>query len=312
MWCSRRAVSEANNQALRGFAGTVLVSAVEHDSVLAADPHAAILPVDGDGVIDLDALRARLADVEGPAIVSVMLANNETGVIQPVAEVSAIAREFGALLHCDAVQAAGKIAVDMEDLQADLLTVSAHKLGGPQGVGALVVRDGLDPEPLVRGGGQERRRRAGTENVPGIAGFGVAARHAHENLGSAAAVSRLRDDLESRAREHAPDAVVYGEAVARLANTSCIGLPGVTGEIQVMTLDLAGVAVSAGSACSSGKVSPSHVLRAMGADEDAAKSAIRVSLGRDTGAKDIDRFVEVWSDMARRRSTDMQNRRSVA
>ena len=151
--------SEANNQALRGFTGAVLVSAVEHDSVLAADPDAAVLPVDADGVIDLDALRARLADVEGPVIVSVMLANNETGVIQPVAEVSAIVREFGALLHCDAVQAAGKIAVDMEDLQADLLTVSAHKLGGPQGVGALVVRDGLGPEPLVRGGGQERRRR---------------------------------------------------------------------------------------------------------------------------------------------------------
>ncbi len=304
--------SEANNQALRGFDGAVLVTAVEHDSVLGAVPGAHVMPVDGDGVIDLDGLRDALATVGGPAIVSVMLANNETGVIQPVAEASAIAHERGALLHCDAVQAAGKIAVDMTDLGADLLTVSAHKIGGPQGVGALVVRDGLDIEPLVRGGGQERRRRAGTENAPGIVGFGVAARHARENLETASDLSRLRDDLESRIRASAPDAIVYGKAVARLANTSCIGLPGVTGEIQVMTFDLAGVAVSAGSACSSGKVTPSHVLRAMGADEDAAKSAIRVSLGRDTRAEDIDRFVEVWSDMARRRDAGAENRRSVA
>ena len=304
--------TEANNQALRGASGTVFVSAVEHDSVFSAEPDAHTLPVDADGVLDLDVLRRELAQTNAPAVVSVMLANNETGVIQHVSEAAEIAHEFDALLHCDAVQAAGKLAVDFAALGADMLTLSAHKIGGPQGVGALVLRDGLNLEPLIRGGGQERRRRAGTENVPGIVGFGVAAASASENVAAYGAVASLRDDLERRVRNAAPDAIIYGAAVARLPNTSCIGLPGVTGELQVMTLDLAGVAVSAGSACSSGKVAPSHVLRAMGADEDAARSAIRVSLAADTTPEDVDRFVEVWSDMARRRDIRHENRRSVA
>jgi len=193
------------------------------------------------------------------------------------------------------------------------MSLSAHKFGGPQGIGALVVRDGLDPEPLVRGGGQERRRRAGTENVPGIVGFGVAAQHEQDAANDySAKLTGLRDDMERRLLAAAPDAVIHGAGVERLANTSCIGLPGVSGEIQVMTLDLAGVAVSAGSACSSGKVTPSHVLSAMGRDDEAARSAVRVSLGAETKAEQIDRFVEVWSDMARRRDTGAHSRRSVA
>ena len=305
--------SEANNLALRGVADRAFVSAVEHASVLDAVPDADVIPVDGNGVVDRAALKEILAGLDGTAVVSVMLANNETGVIQPVAEIAEIVHAAGALFHCDAIQAAGKRPVDMRDLGADLMSLSAHKFGGPQGIGALVVRDGLDPEPLIRGGGQERRRRAGTENVPGIVGFGVAAQHEQDAANDySAKLTGLRDDIERRLLAAAPDAVIHGAGVERLANTSCIGLPGVSGEIQVMTLDLAGVAVSAGSACSSGKVTPSHVLSAMGRDDEAARSAVRVSLGAETKAEQIDRFVEVWSDMARRRDTGAHSRRSVA
>ncbi|MEL0013428.1 MAG: aminotransferase class V-fold PLP-dependent enzyme, partial [Alphaproteobacteria bacterium] len=171
--------SEANNLAIRGFAERAFVSAVEHASVLDAVPDVHIIPVDGNGVVYLPAVREILAGLDGTVVVSVMLANNETGVIQPVAQIAEIAHAAGAF-HCDAIQAVGKRPVKLCELGADLMSVSAHKLGGPQGIGALVVRDGLDPEPLIRGGGQERRRRAGTENVPGIVGFGVAAQHAHE------------------------------------------------------------------------------------------------------------------------------------
>jgi len=305
--------SEANNLALRGFADRVFVSAVEHASILDAVPDAEVMPVDGNGVVDLPALREILAGLDGTAVVSVMLANNETGVIQPVVQIAEIAHAAGALFHCDVIQAAGKRPVNLCELGADLMSLSAHKFGGPQGIGALVVRDGLDSEPLIRGGGQERRRRAGTENVPGIVGFGVAAQHAQEVAENySAKLAGLRDDMEHRLLAGAPDAVIHGAGVERLANTSCIGLPGVSGEIQVMTLDLAGVAVSTGSACSSGKVTPSHVLSAMGLDDEVARSAVRVSLGTDTKAEHIDRFVEVWSDMARRRDTGADSRRSVA
>ncbi len=305
--------SEANNLALRGFADRVFVSAVEHASVLDAVTDADIIPVDADGVVDLAALEDMLAGLNGAAVVSVMLANNETGVIQPVAKIADAVHAAGALFHCDAIQAAGKRPVDLRELGADLMSLSAHKIGGPQGVGALVMRDGQDPEPLIRGGGQERRRRAGTENVPGIVGFGVAARQIQETANSySAKLAGLRDEMERRLLAAAPDALIHGGGAERLANTSCIGLPGVSGEIQVMTLDLAGVAVSAGSACSSGKVTPSHVLSAMGLDDDAARNAIRVSLGADTKADHIDRFVDVWSDMARRRDTGAHSRRSVA
>jgi cysteine desulfurase len=305
--------SEANNLAIRGFAERAFVSAVEHASVLDAVPDVYIIPVDGNGVVYLPAVREILAGLDGTVVVSVMLANNETGVIQPVAQIAEIAHAAGALFHCDAIQAVGKRPLNLCELGADLMSVSAHKLGGPQGIGALVVRDGLDPEPLIRGGGQERRRRAGTENVPGIVGFGVAAQHAQRAaIDYSVMLAGLRDDLERRLLAAAPDATIHGAGVERLANTSCIGLPGVSGEIQVMTLDLAGVAVSAGSACSSGKVTPSHVLSAMGLDDEAARSAVRVSLGTDTKAEQIDRFVEVWSDMAQRRDTGADIRRSVA
>ncbi|MCC6467881.1 MAG: cysteine desulfurase [Alphaproteobacteria bacterium] len=292
--------TEANNLALGGVgAERILVSAIEHDSVLRAAPQAERIPVTADGVVDLDALDAMLAR-GGGALVSIMLANNETGVIQPVAEAAAVAHRHGAMIHCDAIQAAGRMAVDVGALGADLLSLSGHKLGGPTGVGALVVRSGIALAPMLRGGGQERWRRAGTENIAGIVGFGAAAQAAGEASGDTEMLGAWRDDIERRIRDIAPDVPIYGSEVPRLANTSCLGMPGVKGETQVMAFDLAGIAVSAGSACSSGKVTPSAVLSAMGAAPDAAGEAIRVSLGRGNRAEDVDRFVAVWRDVYQR------------
>jgi cysteine desulfurase len=192
------------------------------------------------------------------------------------------------------------MAVDFAALGADLMTLSAHKLGGPGGVGALIVADHVHVTGQQRGGGQERGRRAGTENLAGIGGFGVAAEIAAGELGAMAAIATLRDDLERRAMAAVPGAILFGREARRLANTSCLALPGVTSELQVMALDLAGVAVSAGSACSSGKLQPSHVLRAMGADATTAGSAIRISLGWRSTADDVDRFLEAWCALAAR------------
>jgi cysteine desulfurase len=292
--------TEANNLAVQAHAGRqVLVSAVEHDSVLRTLPDAEVVPVDGEGRVDPDALRDMLAAGPAPALVSVMLANNETGVIQPVSEIAALCREHGVRVHCDAVQAAGKIPVDVGALGVDLLTLSAHKLGGPQGAGALVVTDDRPVLPHMRGGGQERGYRAGTENVPAIAGFGVAAAMALAERDHMRALGDWRDRLEREARASASDLVVHGGGAPRLPNTTCLGLPGVAAETQLMKLDLAGIAVSSGSACSSGKVHDSHVLTAMGAAEPG--TAIRVSMGWATRAAEIDRFLAVWSRLAAKR-----------
>ncbi len=301
--------SEANNLALlQAGPGPVLVSAVEHDSVLRAATEGWRIPVDGDGRVDLDALDALLdaaqkdaADKGARALVSVMLANNETGVIQPVDAVARRARARGALVHCDAVQGAGRLALEPVAAVVDFLTLSAHKIGGPQGVGALVL--GADAEidrPMIVGGGQERGRRAGTENVAGIVGFGVAAREAAAEIADQPRLAALRDDLERRLKAIDPGAAAFGAGAERLANTSCIAMPGVSSETQVMAFDLEGVAVSAGAACSSGKVGPSHVLRAMGVAEDLASCAIRVSLGAATEAADIDRLVAAWGALRAR------------
>jgi cysteine desulfurase len=275
--------TEANHLAVLGSGRErVLVSAVEHASVLDAAAAAEPIPVDDNGVIRLDMLDRLLAADPRPALVSVMLANNETGIVQPVAAAAAVARRHGALFHCDAVQAAGKIPLSAEPLDADLITLSAHKIGGPTGVGALAVTGGLDLMPLLRGGGQERGRRAGTENLPGIAGFAAAAAAAQAGIAAYGPVRSLRDALEAEIAAAAPDAVVLGTAVPRLPNTSAIAMPGVAAETQIIALDLDGVMVSAGAACSSGKVGPSHVLAAMGVAADVAGSTIRVSLARST------------------------------
>jgi cysteine desulfurase len=285
--------SEANNLALAQPGRRAVVSAIEHDSVLQAGGNAERIAVNRDGVVDLASLERLLAQDAAPAMVAVMLANNETGVVQPVAEVARIAHAHGALVHCDAVQAAGKIAIDMAALGADTLALSAHKFGGPQGVGALVVGDHVALRPLLLGGGQERGRRAGTENVAGIVGFGAAAQAAVGELAHMDQIARWRDAMEAQLRRAAPDAVVFGAAVRRLSNTSCVAMPGVPAETQVMALDLAGIAVSAGSACSSGKVKASHVLAAMGAGS-LAGNAIRISAGWRSAAEDFERFTEAW------------------
>jgi len=293
--------TEANNQALRRTGrARVLVGAIEHESVIQARDDAELIAVRGDGTVDLVALERMLAADDRSALVSVMAANNETGILQPVAEIARLAHARGALVHCDAVQAAGKIPVDMSALGADFLSLSAHKIGGPQGVGALVCRDSGQLERLVHGGGQEAGLRAGTENVPGIAGFGVAAESAARGLEAFVALAALRDGLEARMRAEANEVVVIGADVARLPNTAKVATPGLAADVQVMGLDLAGVAISAGSACSAGRVEMPYVLQAMGVPEDIALSAVRVSLGWTTTVEDIEAFLGGWSALRRR------------
>lgn len=285
--------TEANNLALRGVgAERILVSAVEHPSVLAAAKASGkpvdLIPVDGEGRVDLAALERMLV---GPnVLVSVMLANNETGVIQPIVNVVTLARKAGAIVHVDAVQGLGRIPVNFGLLGCDLMTVAAHKMGGPVGAGALVVRDGLAVEPLLVGGGQELRRRAGTENLAAIAGFAAVAREKTMD------VMELRKSLESSLQ----GAVVLGGGADRLPNTVCFAMPGFRAETLLMNFDLAGVAVSSGSACSSGKVGRSHVLEAMGVAPELAASAIRVSLGWNSTAADVQHFADVWKQLVER------------
>ncbi len=289
--------TEANNVALRvKVRAGRMFSAVEHESVRGpwSAAGAEVLPVDARGIVDLDVLKTRLAEGGQPALVSVMAANNETGVIQPMAAIASIAHERGALVHCDAAQAVGRIAVDVDTWGVDLLTISAHKLGGPQGVGALWHRDGVLIEPLLTGGGQERGRRAGTENVAAIVGFGAAV-EAIAKAGPKAEGARiedLRNKLEKALRDHGGE--IAAATAERLPNTCCVRMPGVDAATQVMALDLAGIAVSAGAACSAGKVERSHVLEAMGWPPAAAGEAIRISLGWATIDAHIERAIAAW------------------
>lgn len=289
--------SEANTLALRGCGRRrVLVSAIEHASVGRSVDGAETIPVDADGIVRVDALDALLRASDEPAVVSVMLANNETGVVQPISEVAAVCRRHSAILHCDAVQAAGKMAIDVRDLGVHLLSLSAHKMGGPAGCGALVVEAAVPLQALQRGGGQERGRRAGTENILGISGFGAAADRVR-GLPDAGRLALLRDRLERRLQVLCPSMQVFGATAPRLANTSCIAMPGVAAETQVIAFDLAGIAVSAGAACSSGKVTRSGVLTAMGVGDDLASTAIRVSLGWTNCEADVERFIVVWTSV---------------
>jgi cysteine desulfurase len=280
----------------------LLVSAIEHPSVLSGGrfPPEAIetIGVTGSGLIDLDHLRALLA-AGAPALVSVMVANNETGALQPVGEVADIVHEARGLLHVDAIQALGKIPLDIKTMKADLVTLSAHKIGGPKGVGALVLADEVQGlEPLLRGGGQELGRRAGTENVAGIAAFGAAVRAAMAALeGDAARVRGLRDRLEAGLRQ-TPGMIVFSGDVSRLPNTILFTVPGLKAETAVIGFDLAGISVSSGSACSSGKVQPSHVLGAMGFERELAQGAVRLSLGWSTSKEDIDLALQAWRKLA--------------
>jgi cysteine desulfurase len=306
--------TEANTMALSPFLGTgqeleprdcLLISAIEHPSVLAGGrfPRAAIevVPVTTDGRLDLLALERLLCGLKPKGLhrplVSVMLANNETGVVQPISEAAVLAQATGALLHVDAVQGVGRIACNINELRADLLTISAHKIGGPKGVGAVIKRGQAlhFADPVIKGGGQERGARAGTENVPGIVGFGAAASAAQRALAEESArMAHLRDRLEAGLKARMPAAIVFGAQAERLPNTTLFAVPGIKAETAVIALDLDGIAVSSGAACSSGKVQPSHVLAAMGVGAPLAQGAIRVSLGPTTTESEVDRFLDAW------------------
>jgi cysteine desulfurase len=320
--------TEANNLALTGIAGRssaghLAISAVEHDSVRA--PAKALqkqgwsldeIGVDKQGRLDAAQLRNTLATMRTSAskpaatkLLAVMLANNETGVIHDIATVAAQAREAGAVLLVDAVQAAGKIPVDFVAMGAQLMSLSGHKIYGPKGVGALIVDKAMDMEPLIQGGGHEKGRRAGTENVAAIVGFGRAAELAMDALGARQVqLQLLRDHLEQRLTAEMPELRIFGQQAERLPNTSFFAVPGVDGETLLMSLDQLGLAVSSGSACSTGEVEPSHVLMAMGVEAGLARGAVRVSLGKDSRRDEIDGFVDGFKQQVR----VLQNFSSVA
>jgi cysteine desulfurase len=314
--------TEANMQALTPALETsqrktrfdrLLVSAIEHASVRCGGRFPATqveeFAVTEDGTIDLAALERRLNELKWqgklPPLVSIMAANNETGVIQPIKAAAAMIHQAGGLLHVDAIQVAGRIPCDINEMEADLMTVSAHKLGGPQGIGALVKRSAALQlgEPLVRGGGQERGARAGTEDVAGIAGFGAAAASAMAGMGADAERMRfVRDRLETGLAEG--PTVIFGRKAERLPNTSLFAAPGLRAETALINLDLDGLAVSSGSACSSGKVTPSHVLAAMAVPEKLVSGAIRLSIGPSTSENEIDLFLQAWTKLLSSLSKD--------
>lgn len=296
LWGAIGGAAEAGERITRLF-----ISAIEHDSVLAnasaiaersVGTRLTIIPATKDGVVDLDALSDELREGKGRALIAVMAANNETGVVQPIAAISALAKEYKALLMVDVVQAGGK--TDMDFSVADYLSLSAHKIGGPQGIGALVVKESVPFAAQMLGGGQERGLRAGTENVAGIAGFGAAAAIAKD------ASNTLRDVFEAQLLRLVPEAVIFGTDAPRLGNTSNFALPGIAAETALMALDLDGVMVSSGAACSSGKVKPSHVLKAMNVADDLARSALRVSFGWNSTEADVDAAITSLAKLAQR------------
>ena len=291
------AVEVGGKKALRD---RLFVSAVEHPSVRCGGRFAAEdlqeLPVDKDGTLDLSALGQALSGSAWP-LVSVMLANNETGVIQPIAEIAEIVHAANGLLHVDAVQGPGRIDCNIENLGADLMSLSSHKLGGPQGAGALIHRDDIRiADPLLKGGGQERGQRAGTENVAAISGFGADAAIAGKT--EVARLATLRDRIETGIKAIAPQAVIFGESVLRLPNTTLFAVPGMKAETAIIAFDLNGIAVSSGSACSSGKVQPTHVLAAMGVEPALAQGAVRVSLGWSTTERDVEKLLDALTNVS--------------
>ncbi len=293
--------TEGNNTILSGYKDKVIfVSATEHPSCLAPAPHAHKIPVTKDGVIDLNELEKMLAEFK-PALVSVQWVNSETGVIQPIEQISSMAKKYDAMMHSDSVQAAGRLPLEFKSSGLDYMTMSAHKFGGPQGAGALIFKSGLQIPKFMHGGGQEKRQRAGTENVAAIAGFGVAAKLAHEQLDKYKAhCTALQTRFESGIKQLSNDIVVVGENTPRVPNTSNIMLYGVSAETQLMAMDLDSVSVSSGSACSSGAFKPSHVMTAMGFDEDSARSALRFSWGWASTTSDIDKALNAYDKMIKR------------
>lgn len=297
--------TEANNMVLFGTsAKRILVSSIEHPSLIDAAKnmsHVQIIPVDENGIVDLEWLKVELGKDECSTLISVMMVNNETGVIQPIKQIVELAKNHGnTKVHSDGVQAAGRLKIDMDDLGLDYLSLSAHKFGGPMGIGALIYNHDKSHmlTPITKGGGQERGRRSGTENAPAIAGFGMAANLANQDLEEFQAMAAWRRDAEQKMLKAIPKAIIFGQDATRVANTIQVSLPGIRAETQLMALDLDGIAVSSGSACSSGSIKPSHVLLAMGASEEQAQGALRFSCGWNTTKQEVDTFVDAWIKMA--------------
>lgn len=296
--------TEANNLVMRGIAGYLhVISAIEHPSILNSACNPYIIPVNQEGIVDFLELEKILSELKGnKAIVSVMMANNETGVIQPIEEIAEIAHKFGAICHTDTAQSVGKIKVNMEDLGVDLLTLSAHKFGGVAGSGVLIFNKELAIEPIIIGGGQEKGFRGGTENIVAIAGLSAALQNIPDLLSKMDEVKELRDQLECELLNLVSDIRIFGKNSKRLPNTSFIYMPGVKSDVQLMHFDLNYIAVSNGSACSSGKVEPSHVLLAMGATKEQAECSIRISIGPETKPQDIKKIVDCWYNIYKQNS----------
>ncbi len=280
--------SEANNLCLYNFKDfNMFAGSTEHVSILEAGyGKLHLIPVNGDGIISPEVLQNMLAEITGPKLVSIMLANNETGVIQDIKILASVAKAQGAVVHCDASQAFGKINVNFKDLNCDLMTISSHKCGGPLGAAALVVKKSFELRPMIRGGKQELSLRAGTENLLAIMGFGLAGSISAEKY---KVTQDLREYLEREI-----DGEIIARNVKRLPNTSSIRMPGVKSQEQLIRFDLAGISVSSGSACSSGRIAESHVLKAMGINEEFASEVIRVSIGPSTTKEEIDKFITLW------------------
>ena len=289
--------TEANNFVVNNFK-ILLISAIEHYSIIRPAEKAKelyFIPVDQNGKIDTESYVEILKKIDGKKLVSIMFANNETGVLQDIEKLVKIAHEYGAIFHCDAVQAFGKIDLDLNQLDSDLITISSHKCGGPTGVAALIYKKKLSLEPIISGGGQERRLRSGTENIPAIVGFSVIAENIKAKIESFTRIRALRDLLEEEIFKITNGAMFYSKDVPRLPNTSMIKMPQVNNLLQLIKFDLNNIEISVGAACSSGKVEASHVLLAMGVSKEDADCTIRVSLGESSTKEEVERFVKVWS-----------------
>lgn len=287
--------TEANSMALSGLGDIpIIVSAIEHSSILKATPHPHIIPVTPRGLVDLEAVEKLLASFSSPGLLSLMLVNNETGVIQPIQEVAYMARNKGWKVHTDASQALGHLPFSFEELNVDMMTLSSHKCGGPIGIGALILKEDLHLNPLIQGGGQEYGMRSGTLSAPLIVGFAEALEEAlQERESSSKRLQAFQEKIESSLTK----AVIYGKKSPRVSHVVCIGMPSVPSDLQLMALDLKGVAVSTGAACSSGVMKGSHVLAAMGVQQSDAQCAIRVTMGWNTQEPEIDIFIEAWKDI---------------
>lgn len=286
--------TESNNLALRGIPGIpIITSEIEHPAVLSVVGRGDI-PVNKHGIVNLNIIQDYLAYYKGNILISVIFANNETGVIQPIDEISKLISRYGGIFHVDAVQAAGKIPIDISALNVDMMTISAHKFGGPPGAAALIAKKKLDLKPIITGGGQEYRIRSGTQNIAAIHGFGVACAQISEHQVEYNNVSELRDYIENQIKEICPDTILFSKEVDRLPNTSSISMPKVKAEAQVIYFDINGIAVSAGSACSSGTTHLPHVQMAMGYPQEIASTALRISLGRGNTIREAEKFIKLW------------------